>query len=275
MPLIAPLLSIPLGERYPPVNVSPQRRKQLTLAALAEQLYGLAEQCPILFHFEDAHWIDPTSRELLDLIVARTSNLAALVVISFRPEFSSPWTGEPHVTFIALNRLEAQACAHLARQIVGSALSSEILNEITARADGVPLYVEEMTKTVLEAATSNTKGALPYLSIPASIEASLLARLDRLGPAKEVAQIAAAIGRTFRHDVLAAVATLDEEGLEAAIGRLEAAGLIYRRNAAESVAYEFKHALVCDAAPFDCDRTLAIRSSAPVAARAKRYGRGR
>jgi class 3 adenylate cyclase/predicted ATPase len=249
MPLIAPLLSIPLGERYPPVNVSPQRRKQLTLTALAEQLSGLAEQCPILFHFEDAHWIDPTSRELLDLIVARTSNLAALVVISFRPEFSSPWIGEPHVTFIALNRLEAQACAHLARQIVGSAaLPSEILNEIAARADGVPLFIEEMTKTVLEAATSNTKSALPHLSIPASIEASLLARLDRLGPAKEVAQVAAVIGRTFRHDVLDAVATLDEEGLEVAIGRLEAAGLIYRRNAAESVAYEFKHALVCDAA---------------------------
>jgi class 3 adenylate cyclase/predicted ATPase len=249
IPLIAPLLSIPLRDRYPPVNVSPQRRKQLTLATLVDLFQGLAEQRPVLFHFEDAHWIDPTSRELLDLIVARTLNLAALVVISFRPEFSFPWTGEPHVTFIALKRLEAQACAHLARQIAGSAaLPSEILNEIAARADGVPLFIEEMTKTVLEAATSNTKDALPHLSIPASIEASLLARLDRLGPAKEIAQIAAAIGRTFRHDVLAAVATLDEEDLEAAIGRLEAAGLVYRWSAAESVAYEFKHALVCDAA---------------------------
>jgi class 3 adenylate cyclase/predicted ATPase len=249
MPLIAPLLSIPLDDRYPPLNVSPQRRKQLTLAALVDLLQDLAKQRPVLFHFEDAHWIDPTSRELLDLTIARTSGLAALVVISFRPQFSAQWTLEPHVTLIALNRLEAQACAQVARQTAGSvSLPADIVDEIAARADGVPLFVEEMTKTVLEAAASTTKGALPRLAIPASIEASLLARLDHLGAVKEVAQIAAVIGRMFRQDVLARVVTLDEEGLEAALSRLEAAGLIYRRSVAEEAAYEFKHALVCDAA---------------------------
>src|SRR5258706_9973583 len=249
MPLIAPLLSIPLGDRNPPVNVSPHRRKQLTLAALMDQLQGLAEQRPILFHFEDAHWIDPTSRELLDLTIARTSSLAALVVISFRPQFAAPWTLEPHVTFIALNRLEAQACAQVARQIAGPlSLPADIVDEIATRADGVPLFVEEITKTVLEAAAGSTNGALPRLAIPASIEASLLARLDHLGPVKEVAQIAAVIGRAFPYDVLAAVVTLDEEGLEAALARLEVAGLIYRRGVAGGVTYEFKHALVCDAA---------------------------
>jgi predicted ATPase len=249
MPLIAPLLSIPLGDRYPPLNVSPQHRKQLTLAALVDQLQGLAEQRSILFHFEDAHWIDPTSRELLDLTIARTSSIAALVVISFRPQFSPPWSPEPHVTFIALNRLETQAFAHLTRQIAGSAaLPADIVDEIGLRADGVPLFVEEMTKTMVEAATGATKSALPRLAIPASSEASLLARLDHLAPVKEVAQISAVIGRTFRHDVLAAVLTLDEKGLEAVLNRLEAAGLMYRRSVAESVTYEFKHALVCDAA---------------------------
>lgn len=249
VPLIAPLLSIPLGDRYAPVNVSPQRQKELALAALVDQLAGLAEQHAVLFHFEDAHWIDPTSRELLDLTVARARSLAALVVVSFRPQFSPPWTGEPHVTLLALSRLETHACAHLARQVAGSAvLPAGIADEIAVRADGVPLFVEEVTKAVLETAAGSTEHDRRRFAIPASIEASLMARLDHLGPVKEVAQIAAVIGRAFRHDVLAAVVALDEAGLEAALSRLVAAGLIYRRTIAEGVAYEFKHALVRDAA---------------------------
>jgi class 3 adenylate cyclase len=251
VPLIAPLVSIPLGERYTPLNVSPERRKQLTLATLVDQVAGLAEQRPVLFHFEDAHWIDPTSRELLDLTVARTAGLAAFVIISFRSQFSPPWTGEPHVTLLALSGLETHNCARLARQIAGAAaVPPDIFDAIVAQADGVPLFVEEMTKAVLETITAEaaTVDAPPHITIPASIEASLMARLDRLGPIKEVAQIAAVVGRAFRHDVLAAVVTLDGAGLEAALSRLMATGLIYQCAVAGGAAYEFKHVLVRDAA---------------------------
>lgn len=251
VPLIAPLLSIPLGDQYAPVTVSPQLQKQLTLAALADQLAGLAEQRPVLFHFEDAHWIDPTSRELLDLLIARTANLAALVIISFRPQFSPPWIGEPHVTLMSLSRLEAGTCADLTRRIAAAAvLPPSAVDEIVMRADGVPLFVEEITKAVLEAVTAEAglADARSRLAIPASIEASLMARLDHLGPVKEVAQIAAVIGRSFAHDLLAAVVDRDEASLETALDRLVSTGLIHQRTAAGGVGYEFKHALVRDAA---------------------------
>jgi class 3 adenylate cyclase/predicted ATPase len=247
--LIAPLLSIPLDDRCTPVNVSPQRQKELTLAALVDQIAGLAQQRPVLFHFEDAHWIDPTSCQLLDLAVARARSLAVLLVVSFRPDFSPPWTSGPHVTLLSLNRLETDACVELAGHVAGEdRLPASIAEEIAARADGVPLFVEELTKAVLESAADRAgRGRLPF-TIPASIEASLMARLDHLGPVKEVAQIAAVIGREFRHEVLAAVAMLDEAGLDAALSRLAAAGLIRRRTLADGAAYEFKHALVRDAA---------------------------
>ena len=251
VPLIAPLLSIPLGHAYAPVTVSPQLQKQLTLAALVDQVAGLAEQRPVLFHFEDAHWIDPTSRELLDLLIARTPGLAALVIISFRPQFSPPWTGEPHVTLVSLSRLEARTCVDLTTHVAGAAvLTPGVVAEIVMRADGVPLFVEEITKAVLETATTEAglEDARSRLTIPPSIEASLMARLDHLGPVKEVAQIAAVIGRTFTHGLLAAVVELDEASLEMALDRLVSAGLIYQRTAAGRVAYEFKHALVRDAA---------------------------
>jgi class 3 adenylate cyclase/predicted ATPase len=251
VPLIAPLLSIPLGDRYAPASVSPQRQKQLTLAALVDQVAGLAEQRPVLFHFEDAHWIDPTSRELIDLTVARAPDLRALIIISFRPDFTPTWTGERHVTLLALNRLDARSCVRLATQVGGAeTLPSDVIDEIVARTDGVPLFVEEMTKTVVEAGASggSSADAPGLVAIPASIEDSLMARLDHLGPVKEVAQIAAVMGRTFNQDVLAAVAALDHAPLEAALDRLVAAELVYRRAIAGRVTYEFKHALVQDAA---------------------------
>jgi class 3 adenylate cyclase len=251
VPLIAPLLSIPLGHGYAPVTVSPQRQRQLTLAALVDQLVGLAEQRPVLFHFEDAHWIDPTSRELLDLTIARTRGLAALVIISFRPQFAPPWTGEPHVTLVSLSRLEARTCADLTRQIAAAAvLPPDAVDEIVMRADGVPLFVEEITKAVLETVTgaASVADARFRFAIPASIEASLMARLDHLGPVKEVAQIAAVIGRTFAHDLLGAAVALDEASLGTALDRLVSAGLIYEWTAAGGVAYTFKHALIRDAA---------------------------
>jgi class 3 adenylate cyclase/predicted ATPase len=251
IPLIAPLLSIPLLDRYPPLNVSPQRQKQATLAVLVDQLTGVASQRPVLFHFEDAHWIDPTSRELLDMIAARVPTVPILVVISFRSEFSPAWTGERYVTLLGLKRLEPRTCADLAAQIGGAGvLPTEIVDEIVVRADGVPLFIEEITKSVLEASITSTVSANTQarVAIPASIEDSLMARLDRLGPVKEVAQIAAVVGRTFSHDVLSAVVTLEGAALEAALDRLLAAGLVHRRAVAGDVAYEFKHALVRDAA---------------------------
>ena len=251
VPLIAPLLSIPFGARYAPANVSPLRQKQLTLAALVDQLAGLAEQRPVLFHFEDAHWIDPTSRELIDLTVARAPDLRVLIITSFRSKFTPAWTGDRHVTLLALNRLDARTCARLATQVAGAApLPADVIDEIVVRTDGVPLFVEEMTKTVLEAgaAAGGAADAPPPIAIPASIEDSLMARLDHLGPVKEVAQIAAVLGRTFSQDVLAAVVALDEAAMELALGRLVTAELVYRRAVAGRVAYEFKHALVQDAA---------------------------
>jgi class 3 adenylate cyclase/predicted ATPase len=251
VPLIAPLLSIPCGARYAPANVSPLRQKQLTLAALVDQLAGLAEQRPVLFHFEDAHWIDPTSRELIDLTVARAPDLRVLIIASFRSKFTPAWTGDRHVTLLALNRLDARTCVRLATQVAGAApLPADVIDEIVVRTDGVPLFVEEMTKTVLEAgaAGGGAAGAPPSIAIPASIEDSLMARLDHLGPVKEVAQIAAVLGRTFSQDVLAAVVALDEAAMELALGRLVTAELVYRRAVAGRVAYEFKHALVQDAA---------------------------
>jgi predicted ATPase len=251
VPLIAPMMSIPLGDRYAPPNVSPQRQKQLTLAALVDQLAGLAEQHPVLFHFEDAHWIDPTSHEMIDLTIMRAPDLKALIIISFRPGFTPAWAGEPHVTLLALNRLDGRTGAQLATEVDGAAaLPGHVIDKIVARSDGVPLFVEEITKTVLEAgAASNGAADAPALiAIPASIEDSLMARLDRLGPVKEVAQIAAVLGRTFSQDVLATVVALDEVTLEAALDRLVAAELVYRRAFAGGVDYEFKHALVQDAA---------------------------
>jgi class 3 adenylate cyclase/predicted transcriptional regulator len=251
VPLIAPLLSIPFDDRYSPANVSAQRQKQLALAVLVDQVAGLAEQRPVLFHFEDAHWIDPTSRELIDLMVARAPDLRVLIIISFRSGFTPAWTGERHVTLLALNRLDAGTCAHLAIQVGdAAALPADVIDKIVLRTDGVPLFVEEMTKTVLEAvaAGSGTAGTPALIAIPASIEDSLMARLDRLGPVKEVAQTAAVLGRTFSQDVLAAVLALDEAAMETALARLVAAGLVYRRAVSGRVAFEFKHALVQDAA---------------------------
>jgi len=250
VPLIAPLLSISCGARYTPANVSPLRQKQLTLAALVDQLAGLAEQRPVLFHFEDAHWIDPTSRELIDLTVARVPDLRVLIIISFRSKFTPAWTGDRHVTLLALNRLDPRICARLATQVAGAApLPADVIDEIVVRTDGVPLFVEEMTKTVLEAgaAAGGAADAPPPITIPASIEDSLMARLDHLGPVKEVVQIAAVLGRTFSQDVLAAVVALDEAAMELALGCLVTAELVYRRAVAGRVAYEFKHALVQDA----------------------------
>ena len=202
--------------------------------------------------FEDTHWIDPTSRELLDLTLDRISRLPVLLVVTFRPEFQHAWGGQPHVTMLALNRLGGRDGAALVERLAGNAgLAEEIVDEIVVRADGVPLFVEELTKAVLETGDHAILAAspLPALAIPATLYASLIARLDRLGPiAKEVAQIGASIGREFGYELIEQVTQRPGDELWAGLDRLAEAGLLFCRGVAPQSSYLFKHALVQDAA---------------------------
>src|SRR5712692_1225953 len=253
---LADLLSLPASERHPLPNLSPQRKKERTLEALITQLEGLARRQPVLMVFEDAHWIDPTSRELLDLIVERVRSLPVLLVVTFRPEFEPPWIGQPQVTMLALNRLDRHDRAVLLKQIAGGkALPDEVVDQIVDRTDGVPLFVEELTKSVLESGVVREESdryvldrVLPPFAIPTTLHASLLARLDRLASVRLVAQIGAAIGREFPYALLRAVSRLPEGELQAALARLVASELVFQRGMPPDAVYAFKHALVQDAA---------------------------
>jgi class 3 adenylate cyclase/tetratricopeptide (TPR) repeat protein len=255
-PLLAALLSIPTGERYPLLDLTPHKQKEETLRALVAQVEGLAARTPVLMLFEDAHWSDPTSLELLDLIIDRAPTLPLLLIVTFRPEFASPWTGRPRVSLLALNRLAPRQRAEMIGGITGGkALPQEIADQIIERTDGVPLFVEELTKAVVESGLLTdagdhytTAGTVPALAIPASLQASLLARLDRLAPVRQVAQIGAALGRQFSHELIAAVAAMPQPRLEEALAQLVESELIYRRGAPPDAEYTFKHALVQDAA---------------------------
>jgi predicted ATPase/class 3 adenylate cyclase len=253
--LFAEMLSLPNDGRYPAIDLAPEQRRQRTLEALTTQLAKLASQRPVLMIFEDAHWTDPTSLEAFGRTVDQIKTLPALLIVTFRPEFNAPWAGRSHVTSVALNRLGGRETAAIIARLVGNKeLPSDVMAEIVERTDGIPLFVEEMTKAVLEAegegAARRTAAAVPLsaLAVPASLQASLMARLDRLGPAKEVAQIGAAIGREFSHTLLAAVVHKPEAELGAALDRLIAAGLLFRQGVPPYASYLFKHALVQDAA---------------------------
>jgi class 3 adenylate cyclase/predicted ATPase len=254
--LLAALLSLPSDGRYPPLNLTPQMQKARTFAALLAQLEGLTAVQPVLMIFEDTHWIDPTTTELFGQIIDRVASLSVLLVITFRRGFTPPWTGHAHVTSLTLSRLgQHQGAAIIERQTGGKALPSEVMGQILAKTDGVPLFVEELTKTVLESGLLidagdhyELAGPLPSLAIPATLHDSLMARLDRLAPVREVAQIGAVIGRTFSHELLAAVAPLPEGALSNALAKLIDAELIFSFGALPEVTYSFKHALVQDAA---------------------------
>jgi class 3 adenylate cyclase/predicted ATPase len=255
--LFAEMLSLPNDGRYPAIELAPQQRRQRTLEALTTQLVALATRQPVLMIFEDAHWIDPTSLEALGRTVDRAKTLPVLLIVTFRPEFAAPWIGQPHVTSVTLNRLgEREAAAIIARLVGNKELPKDVVMEIVERTDGIPLFAEEMTKAVLEAEGERGGGGRrsvtaipsPALAVPASLHASLMARLDRLGSAKEVAQIGAAIGREFSHALLAAVMRKPEPELGSALDRLIAAGLLFRQGVPPHATYLFKHALVQDAA---------------------------
>jgi class 3 adenylate cyclase/predicted ATPase len=255
LPLFAELLSLPAEETRSAVDLAAQRKKEMAFDALLRRLEALARQRPVLMVFEDLHWIDPTSCELLDRTIARIERLPVLLIVTFRLEFQAPWIGQAHVTMLALSRLGRREGTVLVQRLVGdaAALPAEIVDEIIERTDGVPLFIEEVTKVVLEAGCGarDLAAAIPgaRAAVPATLQASLMARLDRLGPAaREIAQTGAAIGREFPYDLLAAVALRGEENTLGALDRLVAAGLLFQRGTPPAAQYQFKHALVQDIA---------------------------
>jgi class 3 adenylate cyclase len=254
--LLADLLSLPVPEPRALSEFSPQRKKERTLEALLRQLEGLARRQPVMVVFEDTHWIDPTSRELLDLAIERVRGIPMLLLVTFRPEFQPTWIGQPRVTLLALNRLDRRDRTTLIMQIAGGkALPDQIVNQIVDRTDGVPLFVEELTKSVLESGLLREEvdryvldRALPPFAIPTSLRDSLVARLDRLASVRYVAQIGAAIGRDFPYALLRTISGLPDDELLAALARLVASELVFQRGMPPDAVYVFKHALVQEAA---------------------------
>jgi predicted ATPase/class 3 adenylate cyclase len=254
--LLAPLVSIPTGDRYPPLGLTPERQKEQTLAALTDQVIGLAAKTPVLMILEDAHWIDPTTLESIDLTISRIEASRVLLVITFRPEFQPKWLGLPHVTSVSLNRLSKRQVAEMVDGVTGGrALPQAVLDQIIARTDGVPLFVEELTRMVLESGLLKEEGdrfvlqgSLPPMAIPWTLQDSLMARLDRLAPVRSVAQTAAVIGRTFGHELLSSVVGIDLPKLDMALDQLVDSGLIFRHGTGSGARFTFKHALVQDAA---------------------------
>ncbi len=253
--LLAELLSLPNSAAA--LNLSTPRKREKLFEVLLRQLAVLTRQQPVLAVFEDVHWIDPTSRELLDLMIDRVRQVSVLLIVTFRPEFRPSWTGQPHVTTLTLNRLDDRQVAALIEGLAGNApLGSEVVNEIVERTDGVPLFVEELTKAVLERSNDEdrvaavlSETAVTSLSVPPTLHSSLIARLDRIGPgAREIAQIGAVLGREFGYELIERVARRPEPELQAALARLSEAGLLFSRGLPPASSYLFKHALVLDTA---------------------------
>jgi len=254
--VLASFLSLPANERYPPLALSPDERKRRILEAMVAMIEAMTSGQPVLMVLEDAQWIDPSTLELMTLLIDQLRSRRVLILVAFRPEFEPPWSGYTHVTTLRLNRLSYKECVAMVTKVTGGkTLPQEVLDQIVAKTDGVPLFIEELTKNLLESGLLAEQGnrlvlsgPLPPLAIPATLQDSLMARLDRLARVKDVAQMAATLGRTFSHELLAAVAQLKEDTLNDALAQLVAAGLIFRRGLPPEASYEFKHALVQDSA---------------------------
>ncbi|MBL6953511.1 MAG: AAA family ATPase [Alphaproteobacteria bacterium] len=246
-PLFAALLSLDARERYGPLEMTPQQLREQLIEALIAQLLALSRKRPVLFVLEDAHWIDPTTEMLLGKTMQRIEHAAVLIVITHRPEYVSPWTGNLDVASVVLNRLDRAQSQAVIRSVGGDALTPQVVDRIIERADGIPIYLEELTKSVIEAGISaEAPGAID--EIPTTLQASLTARLDHLGSSKELAQIGAVIGRSFTHALIASVAGGSEVALRHSLDRIVEAELIYRRGVPPDAIYSFKHSLVQDAA---------------------------
>jgi class 3 adenylate cyclase len=256
IPLFAALLAVPLPASYAPLTLPPQRQKQKTLEALLTWLLVLTERQPLLLVVEDLHWIDPSTLEFLSLLVDQGPTARLLTLLTCRPEFQPPWGLRTHLTPMTLQRLlQSQVEEMIARVTGGKALPPEVVAQLVARTDGVPLFVEELTKTVLESGLLRETqghyaltGPLPPLAIPATLHNSLMARLDRLETVKAVAQLGAVLGRTFAYELLQAVSPLEEATLQHSLRQLVDAELVYQRGVPPQAAYTFKHALIQDAA---------------------------
>src|SRR5271156_2956220 len=254
--LLADMLSLPNDGRYSALELSPPERRQKTMEALIRQIKAIASEIPVLMIFEDAHWADPSSLETFGRLVDKIDRLRVLLFVTFRPEFAAPWVGRSHVTALTINRLAPREVTALIEQVAGDRpLPSHLRQDIIERADGIPLFVEEMTKAVLEAegegAAERAAASVPSsaLAVPASLHASLMARLDRLGPAsREVAQIGAVIGREFSYELMLGVSRRGEAVTREALDRFVAAGLVLQRGVPPTAEYQFKHALVQDIA---------------------------
>jgi predicted ATPase len=256
VPLFASLLSLPLPANYAPLTMSPAQQKQQTLQALLTILLRIAAQQPVLFVMEDLHWVDPSTLEFLSLLVDQGPTAHILALLTFRPDFSPPWTGRAHLTQVTLNRLPRRQAAEMTNQVVhGKALPTEVLEQVVAKTDGVPLFVEELTKMVLESGLLQEReeryeltGPLPPLAIPATLHDSLMARLDRLATVKALAQLGATLGREFSYELLQAVSPWDEGALQRGLHQLVEAEFLYQQGLPPQATYRFKHALIQDTA---------------------------
>jgi class 3 adenylate cyclase/predicted ATPase len=252
--LFAGLLSIAAAPRYPKLELTAESLKQRTVTALVDRVLGLATRKPVLIVVEDAHWIDPSSEALISTAIDRMQDSCALMVITYRPDYMPPWSGRTHLTMLMLNRLSRTQAADMVGEFaITEALPAEIIQQIVAKADGVPLFIEELTKAVLEAGlltdeTGCTRAERPQLSVPVTLQDALVARLDRAAGTKEVAQVAAVLGREFSEALLTAVSSLNPDALAGALDELVHAGLLFRRGSPSQTSYVFKHALVQDAA---------------------------
>ena len=256
VPLFATLLSLPLTADYVPQTVSPEQQKQKTLQTLLTILLRIAAQQPLLLVMEDLHWVDPTTLELLSLLVDQGPTARILVLLTFRPDFSPPWTGRAHLTQVTLNRLPRRQAAEMTGRVAhGKALPPEVVEQVVAKTDGVPLFVEELTKMVLESGLLQEReeryeltGPLPPLAIPTTLHDSLMARLDRLATVKGLAQLGATLGREFSYELLQAVAPWDEATLRRGLQQLVEAEFLYQQGLPPQATYLFKHALIQEAA---------------------------
>jgi TOMM system kinase/cyclase fusion protein len=256
VPLLAALLSVPLTDDYTPLNVSPEQQKQQTLRVLLTIQLRIAAQQPVLFVMEDLHWVDPTTLEFLSLLVDQGPTARILALWTFRPDFSPPWTGRAHLTQVTLPRLARRQVAEMISRVAhGKTMPAEVVEQVVAKTDGVPLFVEELTKMVLESTLLQEReeryeltGLLPPLAIPTTLHDSLMARLDRLAAVKGLAQLAATLGREFSYELLCAVSSQDEKTLQRGLQQLVAAEFLYQRGLPPQATYLFKHALIQEAA---------------------------
>src|SRR5207249_9267466 len=256
IPLLSTLLSLPLTADYAPLTLSPEQQKQQTLQILLTIMLRIAAQQPVLFVMEDLHWVDPTTLEFLSLLVDQGPTTRILALFTFRPDFSPPWTGRSHLTQVTLPRLPRRQAAEMTGRVAhGKALPAEVMEQVVAKTDGVPLFVEELTKMVLESGLLQEReecyeltGPLPPLAIPTTLHDSLMARLDRLATVTGLAQLGATLGREFSYALLRAVSPWDEGTLQRGLQQLVEAEFLYQQGLPPQATYLFKHALIQDAA---------------------------